>query len=211
MVNALKNMGIFGALASGTLASVISIAISVMSAADFDDSGEQTYKTMWRLLNVVVKVFTTIFMAIVFFQTNIFTTKTKSILTDDYGWRGIIKRTLIANGLHTVLCIANFAIPWKKGAHVHAIRIIIEIINIALTFGIGFLGFSRPLFSHNGLRNVEHTMKNNKMYKFVQTFLNGRKVPKSDLRGMQMQANVMVNAMKTANQQFGERQKRRNN
>ena len=74
-------------------------------------------------------------------------------------------------------------------------------------------------------RDVKYTMENNKMFRFVQTILNGGKVPKKDNREEKAQAEAsanetvaMLNAQKntqkkeneTPEEAFGDRQKRRN-
>ena len=217
-----KNMGIYGALSLGILASLASIGVSVVSIADGTYKDDNTdYKSTWRFINFFLKLSMTIFIGVVLFQIN-FINKT-TIISEDYGWRNIILRTFLANFFHMILCGVNaFVIKWGEGPLVHVARVIIEIINIALTFGIGFLSFSRSALSHHGRRDVKHTMDNNKMFKFVQTILNGGKVPQKDNRKEKAQASssasetvAMLNEQKntqktTPNKAFGERQRRRN-
>ena len=139
-------MGVYGALSLGIVTSVVSMIVSLVSIADGTDKEDNTdYKITWRFLNFWLKLGMTIFIGAVLIQVNFINKKT--ILSKDYGWRGIITRTLIANFIHTILCGANMFIEWGEGPLVHVARVIIEIINIALTFGIGFIFFPYSLFS----------------------------------------------------------------
>jgi hypothetical protein len=186
-------MGIYGALSLGILASLASIGVSVVSIADGTYKEDNTdYKSTWRFIYFFLKLSMTIFIGVVLFQINFINKKT--IISRDYGWRNIILRTFAANFIHLILCFFNaLVIEWGEGPLVHVARVKIEIINIALTFGIGFLFFSRTLFSHHGSRDVKHTMDNNEMFKFVQTILNIGKVPEKDNREEKAQALASAN------------------
>tara|TARA_B100001063_G_scaffold196999_1_gene189114 strand:- start:3290 stop:3949 length:660 start_codon:yes stop_codon:yes gene_type:complete len=209
----LGKLGINGILALGLLACVFSVGTSIASLADIDDSqSEHTYKTTWRLLQVVFRSLITLANIILWGMLTF--GNVKSRLKKDFGWRKIIFTTFLWNLSLTVISVLNLIMKYGKGHGIHVVRTVIEIINIASTFLIGFWPFVTKMVAHIKEQSLDDVKEKNPLFKTSLDIqhLDPKTVPNTSFSSgvtseMKTQAK-MIN--KSAKKDFGKRQRRRN-
>ena len=202
------SIGLIGVI----VASGLSIALSIFSLIDLDDSqAELTYKTMWRggqTLFTLVKAGLWFYVWFMIFK------DTNSALYKNTGYQKSIFLFGITSAVHFVANLGNCFISYGKGDWVKVVKTIIEILNITLSFFDLICGIS--LFGANATgESLDGLEKKNKLFDIISKIKTFGQEINDGLRGQKKAENKelvkMINNPTNAQQAFGERQKRRNN
>jgi len=210
----LSKLGIKGMLAIGALVSISTVIVSIVSLFNgtYKDeaTGETTnYKTTWRFVNAILRTIT--LLMIVGVWVNVTFINKNDVLSKDFTWRLIIGTTIFVYLVTTVLNWVNLFIKWGEGPGVHIARIIIESINIVLGL-YQFWSYCTKLVASIKHQGVTHVCDNNPVFEGVTELVHGGKDLKSKVSSFEetKQEQQAQKTKEALQEEFGERQKRRN-
>jgi len=197
--------------------SALSIALSIFSLIDLDDSqAELTYKTMWRggqTLLTLVKTGLWFYVWFIIFKNKL------SVLYTNQAYQKSIFLFGITSAIHFLANLGNCFISYGKGDWVKVVKTIIEILNITLSSFDLICGIS--IFGANAIGDsFDQLQAKNKLFDTVSKIKSFGKDFYDQVRGnkraeMEQQAkinsNITKNPLQTpSDKAFGKRQKRRN-
>mgnify|MGYP001452000621 CR=1 FL=1 len=195
------------------VACILSIALSIFSIIDLDDSqAELTYKTMWRggqAFLTLVKTGVWFYVWLMIFKDK------KSVLYTNQAYQKSIFAFAITSGIHCVANILNCFVPYGKGDWVKVVKTIIEILNITLSSFDLILGFGLFWAELQG-KSFDQIQAKDKLFEIISKIKSFGKDHNDQVRGneqarMQQQADMINNPLQTpSDKAFGKRQKRRN-
>lgn len=203
-----------------TVASILSIVLSIFSIIDLDDSKvEHTYKTIWRGGQTLLTLAKAGFWFFVWFI--IFKNK-DSVLYQNTGYQKSIFLFGITSAIHFAINLGNCFITYGKGDWVKVVKTIIEILNITLSSFDLICGIL--LFGANATgESLDRLEKKSSVFKFIATIKRFGQDIDDGVRGnkqalIERQAKATAAAVNKGtpvqnptNKAFGERQRRRNN
>ena len=199
-----------------TVASILSIGLSIFSIIDLDDSqAEHTYKTIWRGGQTLLTLAKT---GLWFFVWFIIFKHKDSVLYRNQAYQKSIILFALTSAIHFAANLANCFISYGKGDWVKVVKTIIEALNIflsSLDLILGVMIFSASLKGDS----FDQLQAKSELFNIISKIKSFGKDHNDEVRGqkkaeMQQQAKInsnMINNPLKKDEAFGERQKRRNN